>query len=182
VADATVGNILLMGPRASGKTTIGEMLAQRLHRPFIDLDRETLRSFADVQSVAEAWQREGEARWREAEYAALVSITQRSGQVIALGGGTPMIEPVQPMLEQHLRSGSAVHVYLDCPVDMLKARLTAMPGDRPALLGDDAVAEVERVLRARRPVYQRLATMTVDAALPPATIVETILRRLPECQ
>ncbi len=85
-----------MGLRASGKTTLGQMLATRLGRSFVDLDDVTAARLGCVD-VPEAWSRHGPEAFRHAEADALKDVLAHApshlsssmGQIIALGGGTP---------------------------------------------------------------------------------------------
>jgi shikimate kinase len=179
----TCTNILLMGPRGSGKTTLGRALGARLSRPFIDLDQATLQLFSEP-NIAEVWRVHGESAWRNAEAAALASVLRESrGVVIALGGGTPMITEAQERLREAQARREVMLVYLRCSTATLKRRLKvdqAMRGAggpaRPPLLGDDALAEVDLVLAAREPTYLRLADVVIDAdAAAPEETLTTLL-------
>ena len=171
-------NILLMGPRGCGKSTIGRRLAAALGMPFIDLDERVLANFRQP-TVSRVWSAHGEAAWRAAEAAALDEVLSRPNQVVALGGGTPMIESARTRLEQERREGRAVTVYLRCTVEELERRLAAEAGDRPALCGDDPAAETAAILALREPVYRALADVHFDAtAAPPERAVESLTRLL----
>jgi shikimate kinase len=154
-------NVLLMGPRAAGKSTIGRLLADRAGRRFVELDELTLGSLR-AGSVGEAWGVLGEEAWRSAEAAALRQVLAHDDQVVALGGGTPTIEEVRRLIEAERRSGRVVTVYLSCSIPELQRRLRRVPGDRPPLCGADPVAEVAQVVAEREPVYRRLADHEID--------------------
>lgn len=57
----------LVGPRGCGKSTLGKRLAERLWRPFVEMDERTLARFAPRMTVREVWSVHGEAAWRAAE-------------------------------------------------------------------------------------------------------------------
>ena len=173
-ARSNTANILLMGPRASGKTTVGELFAQKLRRPFVDLDHVTLRSFPDCSGISQAWRAHGEAAWRSAEADALGHVLRSSSQVIALGGGTPTIPAAQAALRVVRDEGRAFVVYLQVDVETLRARLRAARGDRPPLRGNDAVDEVAEILREREPIYLALADLIANGSRPIQDIVATI--------
>ena len=154
-------NVLLIGLRGSGKSTIGRELAGRLSRPFVDLDERVLATFAEA-SVSEVWSAHGEAAWREREAAVLEAVLRDADQVVALGGGTPMIADARRRIESCRRAGEARVVYLQCDVKELARRLTRDVGDRPSLTGADPVDEIRTVLEAREPTYRELADFVCD--------------------
>jgi shikimate kinase len=174
VTDA-VPNILLMGARASGKTTVGRLLAEATGRTFVDLDELVLARFPAAATVAEVWRTAGEARWRAVESDCLEAALRHHGQVVALGGGTPMIDSARRLIETARRTGRATVVYLRCDASRLAERLRTDPGDRPALIGADPVSEVQAVLRAREATYLALADVVTNAAAGPGTIVQDLL-------
>ncbi len=168
------GHVLLLGPRGCGKSRIGAELADRLGRPFIDLDDLTLARFAEPDVTA-VWAAQGEAAWREAEAAALASALDGAAGVLALGGGTPMISAARERVAVEQAAGKCRAVYLSVPVEVLVARLAADVGDRPSLTGAEVAAEVAEVLAAREPTYRAVADWVMDAAAPPEVVVESIV-------
>ncbi len=154
--------VVLIGARASGKTTLGAALADRLGWPFFDLD-DAVRSLFHGRSVSEIWHDVGESGWRESEFKALVPLLRRSGDaIIALGGGAVTNPDVCELLKWHTNDGSRRVVLLRCEGPALAERLRCDPGDRPSLTGRPIAEEVEAVLRQRLPLYQSLAQATVD--------------------
>jgi shikimate kinase len=177
-------HILLIGARASGKSTIGQMLARDLGRPFVELDTETLREFQQP-TIAQAWAVHGEQRWREAEHAALARVLGRKPSeplVLALGGGTPLIPDARHLLAQARLDGSAMILYLRCSVAVLKQRLIAsarQTGEaRPPILGHDSVEEVNAIVAAREPAYLALASDVVDADISLERTLASVLAAL----
>jgi len=169
-------NILLIGPRGCGKTTIGRRVAERSGRRFVDLDDLVLGRFEEP-TVSEVWAAHGEGAWRAAEVDALDDALSRENQVVALGGGVPMIEAGGRRIEAARRAGDARVVYLKCGVDELSRRLSAAPGDRPSLTGGDVVEEIGSVLRRREPTYEAMADAICDASDPdPRIVAEAVLR------
>jgi shikimate kinase len=153
-------NILLMGLRGSGKTTIGPALAQRTGRSFLDLDTLTLRLCGSYATVSEAWQRCGEMQFRQAEAKALGQVLQGAGQIVALGGGTPTAPGAAALIHQAKARGDKV-IYLRATAQTLRKRLEHKTHDRPSLTGADPVAEVDVVLKQRDPVYLGLADVVI---------------------
>ena len=84
-------NIILIGYRGSGKTTLGKQLAMRQWLTFVDVDSEVCKRF-DNASIADIWAKHGEPEWRRVEVEVTEDLCKKDGQVIALGGGT-LLEP-----------------------------------------------------------------------------------------
>lgn len=161
-------NLLLIGLRGSGKSTLGRALALRQSRGFIDLDDVTP-GVAGCASVAELWRQRGEAGFREAELRALTqTLASRRGDVIALGGGAPTAPGAADLLRREVAAGRARIVYLRCSAEELAARLRALSGgpgaDRPSLTGADPIDEIPAVLAQRDDLYRSLATRTLESA------------------
>jgi len=156
-------NVLLIGPRASGKSTIGPALARLLGRPFVELDDLALRA-TGLASVHDVWRQRGEMAWRDAEAACFHTAIHTDGQVIALGGGAPMIAAIQNAVQAARRHRRAVVAYLSCEVGELQRRLSSQSGDRPSLTGIDPVDEVEVVLEDRKATYDALADFVCHTA------------------
>jgi shikimate kinase len=154
-------NILLIGPRASGKSSIGPELARALVRPFVELDELALKS-TGLASVRLVWKQLGEPAWRSAEAAAFAATITRDEQIVALGGGAPMIPAVNQAIQAERAAGRAFVVYLRCEVSALQTRLAATPGDRPSLTGVDPIEEIEAVVRSRETTYQALADLACE--------------------
>ncbi|MFO0875152.1 MAG: shikimate kinase [Phycisphaerales bacterium] len=154
--------ILLLGPRAAGKTSVGRALAARLGRPFIDLD-DRVRDRFDGRTVSEIWKAHGESAWRLAEGAALDELLSRDRglepAVIALGGGAPTVAAVREAIAQARAAGRVVTLLLLPSIDVLTKRLARQPGDRPSLTGGGVADEASTLLAARLPVYRSLADL-----------------------
>ncbi len=167
-------NILLMGLRGCGKTTVGRLLAETGSLVFVDLDERVLDTFPEP-SVREVWTNRGEAAWRAAESRVLEEIMRQDGQVVALGGGTPLIAAARRVIADEQLGGGAVVVYLRCSVDELTRRLARDTGDRPSLTGRDPVQEIADVLGEREPTFRGLADLEYDVTdASPELIVQAL--------
>ena len=163
--------VALMGLRASGKTTLGRALAERLGRRFIDLDDRTLALLGD-DTIADAFRRAGEPAFREAEAEALQSALAETPSVLALGGGTPTAPGAESMLRDAQSRGDLLLCYLACRPETLRARLRSAGGaDRPSLTGDDPLDEIERVHASRDGLYRDLADVVLEE---PASVEEIL--------
>ncbi len=165
--------IFLVGPRAAGKTTVGERLARDLGRPFVDLDRylEARHNLTTADIVA----RYGWPEFRLLESEALREAVPAEPAVIATGGGVVLDEANR----RYLRERGRVFC-LSAPASVLAARLSADPqsSQRPSLTGRPLSEEVAVVLAAREALYRDAAHEIVDAAAPVETVLADILARL----
>ncbi|GIK19174.1 MAG: shikimate kinase [Leptolyngbya sp. PLA2] len=176
-------SILLIGLRGSGKSALGPRLAERLGRPFIDLDAVTV-TYLGEGTLRELWERHGEVRFRQAEYRALVNQAfprTNPGPVVALGGGTPTAPGAADFLRNARARGMGRIVYLRAAPATLRARLAgADNADRPSLTGADPLAEIEAVHAARDPLYRELADAVVEVdGLNEAATLGAVVRSLP---
>ncbi len=171
-------NVILIGLRGSGKTEVGRRLAARLGRKFVDLDDRVLATFEEA-SVREVWATHGESAWRVAEGRVVGEILAATNQVIALGGGTPMVPDARDRIESGRRDGSARVFYLSCDVRELARRLAGDAGDRPSLTGADPSQEVDAVLVRRDGTFRALADHVLDVTgTTPDEIAESLLKSL----
>jgi len=151
-------NLVLIGYRAAGKTSVGARLARLLHRPFVDLDqvlvREAGRPIADI--VAQG----GWPEFRRLEREVVARYAARPNQVLAPGGGAVL----DPDNVAALRANGII-IWLTADPETIQARLAQdRPGDanRPSLTGSDTIGEVADVLNHRAPFYQAAAQIIVD--------------------
>jgi shikimate kinase len=140
----------------SGKTTTGRLLAAELGWAFLDLDHEIERR--SNRSVAQIFSETGEAHFRHLESAALAALLGRKRVVLALGGGAPEDLGNQLLLEQ---TPHTAVVYLSATFKTLVDRCQTDPTIRPNLTNLDLAAQR---FTARRPLYERIATHTLDTA------------------
>lgn len=142
-------NIILYGPPASGKTSVGRLLARHLGREFVDTD--TLISTRAGRSIPAIFERDGEAAFRRLEGGVCEELAEGGGRVIALGGGTLLDATSRSRLE---RTGAVVCLRAD-PSDLM-ARLRK-ENARPLLSGNDPAGRLERLLASRRAHYDSFA-------------------------
>jgi shikimate kinase len=153
---ATVKHILLVGLPGVGKTTVGRAVADRLGRPFIDLDVHIERSFG--KSVGRIFAEDGEAAFREAEAEASAAVAALEPSVIAPGGGWVL----NSAATAHLL-GAGRTVYLRVTPDAAVRRMGHGIAKRPLLDGsEDPYEAMRRLYEARRPAYEGCADVTVE--------------------
>lgn len=170
--------VFLIGMTGAGKSTVGPVLARSLGARFIDLDRRIEMLFG--RSIAQLFDRDGEAGFRVCERAALRSLVDEPGfagaaVVVATGGG---IVCDADNLETMSSVGRLVYVEVD--VQTLTERLCqpAQRDTRP-LLGVEGqlAARLAELLAAREPTY-RGASLIVDGRDSPDRVAARILQML----
>ncbi|MDX2130465.1 MAG: shikimate kinase [Planctomycetota bacterium] len=155
-------NLVLLGLRGAGKSSVGPALAETLLRPFVDLDIITARA-AGLPSAGEALATLGEARFREAEAGALRVVLAGDQHVVALGGGTPTYAPSARLLSDARVARRARTIYLRARPDTLAVRLRDSDlAARPSLTGAGTLAEIDALFAVRDPLYLALADVVID--------------------
>ena len=148
--------LVLVGPPASGKTTIGTAVAEALGAAFRDTDRDV--EGETGTTVAEIFIDAGEPRFRELEERAVARALAEHDGVLALGGGAVTSAATREQLVGY-GAGGGVVVWLD--VDLASAaKRVGLSRDRP-LLTINPRAMLRTMLEARGPLYAEVATHTV---------------------
>ena len=139
------GTIFLCGFMASGKSTIGEKLAQRLNRPFMDLDHYLVEK--EGRSIKEIFDTDGESYFREKEWEYLLELTQSFKGVLALGGGALHNQNVVDHLKLY-----GLLVYLNTPLEVVVERVSRNQ-KRPIVL------DAEGKIKTRETLFRELKTL-----------------------
>jgi shikimate kinase len=154
---------------ASGKSTVGPMLAEKLGLEFIDLDQ--LIAAKTGCAIAELINREGEERFREIEARTLHEAVSRGAAIIAPGGGAITREE-----NRELMSRSGVTVWLDAPFDLCWRRIRKDGATRP-LAPDEATARAR--YEGRLALYRQAAIhIRINESQSPDDVSETIINQL----
>lgn len=169
--------IILIGFRATGKTTVGRLLAKRLGVPFLDVDQYLEEK--EGQTIAEMVAKKGWPYFRTLEKKALRELAALKEGVLALGGGAVMHEEEMALLRQN-----ACVVWLKAPPALILKRLKRdekTASQRPALTDMALAAEIENLLEKREPLYRRFADWEVETAgLTPEEIISRLKAKLRE--
>lgn len=168
-------NLFLIGYRATGKTTVAPVLADRLGLAWIDADDEIAQRAG--KTIAEIFSEQGEPAFRDLETAVVQDLAAREGRVVALGGGAVMRE-----VNRQALVGRGKTIWLRASIPAIQRRLLADPktaAARPSLTPHGLAEEVEHVLAERNPVYATCADCVVDVDdKTPAAIADEILAML----
>ncbi|GAA1986260.1 shikimate kinase [Isoptericola halotolerans] len=148
--------VVLIGPPGSGKTTVGTILAKKLSAGFRDTDSDV--EEAAGKTVADIFVDDGEPRFRELEREAVTTALATHSGVLALGGGAVLDAHTQNALAAYAAGGGVV-VFLDVSLAHAAPRV-GFNQARPLLVGNPRARWAE-LMEARRPTYERLATVHV---------------------
>ena len=157
--------IVLIGPRGSGKTTIGTLIAESMGCRFFDTD--VVVEEMEGISIPAIFAERGEPAFRDAETAVIRKLPP-DGAVVATGGGAVL----RSSNVQALRAGSLM-VFLDADPTVLAARTEG--SSRPPLTSLSSEEEMAAVRKARLPLYRGAADLCIDTGtLPPEEAVSRI--------
>ena len=154
-------NIVLIGMPGCGKSTIGQQLATQLSRPFVDADEEIVRVAG--KTIPEIFAEDGEPGFRKMETDVLRQLGQRSGLVIATGGGCVTQAHNYPLLHQN---GTIVWIKRDISVLPTHGRPLSQMGD------------LTKMYRKREPLYASFADYSVSNDGSVEKTVDQILKGL----
>ncbi len=154
-------NIVLVGMPGSGKSTVGKLVTEILHRPFFDADEEITK--ATGRTPADIITKDGESAFRLVETQVLTSLCKESGAVIATGGGAVTIPENKDIIRQN-----SVVIFLE-------RNITLLPKDgRP--LSTDLKAMYEK----RLPMYKEFSHKIVDGNGEVKEVADRVLRAFSE--
>ena len=146
--------IYLIGYMGAGKTTITKLLANELHLPYYDTDKEIEKK--EKRSVSEIFKKDGELHFRILETELLKDINQNS--IIACGGGLPIHNN-----NMRLINSKGISIYLKASNNCLFNRLKNEKRNRP-LIANKSNRElkiyIKNDLQNRSPFYN-LAKHTI---------------------
>ncbi len=145
-------NIILIGPMGSGKTTVGKQLAKRLRMDFVDSDH-MIEERCGV-SISTIFDIEGEDGFRKRETKMLAELCDRTGVVLATGGGAITTEENRILL----RKGFVI--YLKTSIETQLAR-TQKNQNRPLLDNVDAEEKLTQLMEERGALYEQEADLVV---------------------
>ena len=166
--------VVLIGPPGSGKSTTGHALAHALGVAWRDTD-------ADVETTAgkaisDIFVDDGEPHFRALERAAVAAALASHDGVLALGGGAVLDPATEVALGEYAAAGGVV-IFLDVSLAHVAPRV-GFNQSRPLLLGNPR-AKWQALMEARRPVYERVASLHVHTDNKTSSqVAQEILRAL----
>ncbi|MFF8939784.1 shikimate kinase [Streptomyces paradoxus] len=143
--------VVLVGPMGVGKSTVGQLLAERLGVSYRDTDDDIVA--AQGRTIAEIFVDEGESAFREIEKTAVHRALAEHDGILALGGGAILDAGTRALL-----AGQRV-AYLSMDVEEAVKR-TGLNAARP-LLAVNPRKQWRELMEARRHLYEEVATAVV---------------------
>lgn len=162
--------VILIGMMGSGKSTVGNALAQLLAVPFQDTDQ--LLEFRLGRPIPNLFQLYGEEAFRYHETAILRSLTPEP-RVLATGGGI-VIRPENWI--EFKRLGKTV--FLDVPTELLAERLDRSNRKRPLLQTENWIDKLAHLYESRRPLYEQADFIIKITDGPIEEVAKVIQKRL----
>ena len=166
--------IFLIGFMGSGKSTVGELLAERLNLPFIDSDKAIEKT--EGRSITDIFSTDGEAAFREMEMNFLNQLRSTEPAVIAVGGGLPIVEGALELMHE-----LGLVIYLNTSLLTLIKRLKDEKQLRPLLkeLSDSEFHPfVEELLSKRVHFYKQAKLIMPNERNSPIELVEKLIKEL----
>lgn len=153
-------SIVLIGFKHTGKSVVGEALANKLNILFLDLDKK-IESLYDIQfdekcSSRQIMQDKGEDFFRALEGVALSQVVELKPSVISLGGGAPLRVENQKLIEP------CIVVHITSPREVVFERIRA--SGQPAFFHaeEDLLESFNRIWDDRRKVYEKICHFTIE--------------------
>lgn len=148
------GNIFLVGLMGAGKTSVGRMIARRMHKEFLDADAEVERMTG--VKIPVIFEIEGESGFRAREEKMIEQLTAMTGIVLATGGGAVISAANRRFLKDRGRV-----IYLRASPEDLWRR-TRRDRNRPLLQTPDPLGKLRTLHEQRDPLYREIADLVVD--------------------
>lgn len=164
----TAPNIILTGFMGTGKTVVGQAVAEQLGRWFIDMDQVIERRAG--RPISAIFAEQGEMAFRLMEAELCQELAGERNLVIATGGGALVPEANRQALER-----SGVLICLTAPVDVILDRLQHAT-DRPLLAGSDRRERIEALLAQRAAAYAAIPHHIDTAGLAVDEVAEQVIR------
>lgn len=158
----------------AGKSTIAKSLSAKLKMKYTELD--LLIEKKAGKPISDIFRDDGEPVFRSLESKAVVEASQDNRAVISCGGGVVL----NPFNIEQLKKNAEI-VYLQAKENVILQRVTGSEAVRPLLNKADPAGEVDRLLKARRPLYEKAADLIIDTSdLSVDEVVNRIIAGLPE--
>ena len=155
-------NIVLMGMPGSGKSTVGEALAKKLNRPFIDTDEVIIER--EGMHTSKIIEQKGEPYFRDKETEVVNEVSKLQGYIIATGGGVVLRDQNMQALKQN-----GFIIFLDRNI------LNLSKDGRPLSQGPDAL---QKMYKERIDLYTKYADAIADSNISVDGVADSIISDL----
>lgn len=162
-------HIVLIGLPGIGKSTVGKLMAERLHTEYVDIDGILTRK--EGKPITMVFAEKGEAAFREMERKEVEAALEREPAVIVPGGGWA----AQPGQLDAARS-RGYFVYLKARPEIAARRAEEAAGTRPVIMGEDPEAQMRTLFTARDPYYAKADVTVQTEAKSAEKVAEEIIR------
>jgi shikimate kinase len=164
-------NIILIGYRGSGKSTVGSRLAARLQMKFVDTDDLIESKEGHISDIVKS---KGWDHFRRLEKSVIEEISKGNNLIIAPGGGTVLDADNVKALK---RSGFIIWLKADQQILLKRIQKDQVSSTRrPTLTGKGILEEIEETISEREPFYEKASEIQIDtSALDVEAVVEDIL-------
>ena len=150
-------HLVLVGMMATGKSSVGRLVAEALKRPLLDSDQQI--EAQTGRTVREIWRTDGEPTFRRLEAAVLAeALSSPTPTVIAAAGGIVL----DPANRACLAAADAEVVWLRARPETLLARLRAVDHVHRPLLDHDVEGTLVRMHTDRAPLYEEVSARVID--------------------
>lgn len=146
--------VVMVGMMGAGKTAVGRALAAKIGVPFLDSDAEIVK--AANMSIAEIFERDGEAFFRTKETQVIDRLLDEERGILSTGGGAFLAEGNRSLISE-----KGVAVWLDADLDLLWQRVKHKD-TRPLLRTANPRQTLSDIFDARVPIYAK-AELSVQA-------------------
>lgn len=168
-------NIILIGPRGSGKTTTGRSLSLRMNKTFIDTD-ELIEKYEGI-SIEKMVELYGWPYFRILEKKIISEVSNLNDSIISVGGGAVLDSCNRGILKKN-----GFIIYLNAKPEILIKRMmkdTKPIKSRPSLTGKETIEEVREILTKREHIYKNFSDFQIDTSyLGVSEVVEHIISKL----
>jgi shikimate kinase len=170
-ADPSLPHLILVGLPGSGKTTVGALLAAALGRSFLDFDAEITRR--EGMTIPEIFGLHGEDHFRHLEHTLTAELQEVGNMILSPGGGWVTRPDTVALLRP---PGKLIYLKVSPGVAILRMGVTAT--GRPLLNRPDPRGELDRLLAARREVYESADLAVNVDHFDPQRVTERIVGQL----
>jgi shikimate kinase len=160
--------LVLVGMMGVGKTSVGKRLATALDLPFVDADDEIEQ--AAQMSIAEIFERFGEAYFRDGERRVIARLVTGPRRVIATGGGAFVNPETRRMILE-----KAISVWIDSDIETLLERV-GRKDNRPLLKQGDPREILTRLKAERESAYAEAQIHVTSGNVQHSRTVNEILK------